>query len=67
MPWRTGQTSPSISSFAVKNDLLGNLPADALGVMQIKTRQHSVYAYIFERLWLHVFGLPFLKIQDNES
>ena len=53
--------------FAVKNDLLGNLPADALGVMQIKTRQHSVYAYIFERLWLHVFGLPFLKIQDNES
>lgn len=53
--------------FAVKNHLLTTISPDVLNVMQSKKRQHSLYPYIFERLWLHMFGLPFLKIAKSEQ
>lgn len=51
--------------FGVRNELLKGVPPDVLRSMKSKTRQHALYPYIFERLWLHIFGLPFLRVQKN--
>ena len=45
--------------FAVRNELLQRIPEDVLHRLQLMTRSHPLYPWIFERLWLHFFGLPF--------
>jgi hypothetical protein len=45
--------------FAVRNELLQGIPEDPLQRLQLMARSHPLYPWIFERLWLHFFGLPF--------
>jgi len=45
--------------FAVRNELLQRIPEDVLQRLQLMARSHPLYPWIFERLWLHFFGLPF--------
>lgn len=45
--------------FAVRNERLQRIPEDVLKRMLIVSQSHMIYAWFFERLWLHLFGLPF--------
>lgn len=45
--------------FAVRNELLRRIPEDVLRRLHMMSRSHPLYPWIFERLWLHLFGLPF--------
>lgn len=45
--------------FAVRNELLRRIPEDVLRRLHLMSRSHPLYPWIFERLWLHLFGLPF--------
>lgn len=47
------------AQFAVRNHLLTKLPSSNLLKMKKLTREHYSHGYIFERMWLHLFGLPF--------
>lgn len=46
--------------FAVRNDRLGRLPENRIPVMRKLAREHHSHAQALDRLWLHLFGLPFL-------
>ncbi|MEO5913296.1 MAG: hypothetical protein ABIS50_03615 [Luteolibacter sp.] len=48
--------------FAVRSSLMANIPADVLERLQVMARGHNAYGFIFERVWLHFFGLPFSKV-----
>jgi hypothetical protein len=50
--------------FAVRTGMLANVPPDALAHLREATCAHSVYGYVLERLWLHLFGIPFLLSLD---
>lgn len=45
--------------FAVSNRLLARMPRAVAEAYHLKTRAHPVFGYIFERMWLHFFGMPF--------
>jgi len=45
--------------FAVRNELLKRIPEDVLQRLQLMAHSHPLYPWIFERLWLHLFGMPF--------
>lgn len=49
--------------FAVRNHLLDQIPADCIPRMRRLAAEHNSHGYIFERLWLHLFGLPFIKFE----
>jgi len=49
--------------FAVRGSLVGKLVAESkqqLAAMELLSRADLNYGYVFERLWLHLFGEPFV-------
>ncbi len=46
--------------FAVRNRLFAELPLDGLRRMRRVALGHTCHGYMIERLWLHLFGEPFL-------
>jgi hypothetical protein len=46
--------------FAVRRDRLARLPRRPLELALQAANGHKVYGYVLERLWLHLFGEPFL-------
>lgn len=50
--------------FAVRSSLVGKVVADSkpqLVAMELLSRADLNYGYIFERIWLHLFGEPFVS------
>lgn len=47
--------------FAIHSKRASLPPARVLEKMSWLAKGHEIYGYIFERLWLHFFGLPFLS------
>jgi hypothetical protein len=47
--------------FAVRNERLGMIPAKCLPRMRKLACGEKYYGFIFERLWLHFFGMPFIQ------
>ncbi|MES2475491.1 MAG: hypothetical protein V4640_06905 [Verrucomicrobiota bacterium] len=45
--------------FAVRNHHLSRIPPENLPRMRELSHGHFSHGYVFERLWLHLFGLPF--------
>ena len=43
--------------FAVKNYRLARIPWECIGKMRWLTCEHWSIGYLFERMWLHIFGL----------
>jgi hypothetical protein len=50
--------------FAVRTEMLEDLPPDSLALMTEACGSHSVYGYVLERMWLHLFGMPFVLPLD---
>jgi hypothetical protein len=50
--------------FGVRTALLRQLPAGAIDLLRQASCAHAVYGYVIERLWLHLFGLPFVLPLD---
>ena len=48
--------------FAVRGGRLGRVPAEVLERLRALSVSDPVHGYICERLWLHVFGMEFVKI-----
>ena len=46
--------------FAVRRDRIAGLPRGSLERALEAANGHPVYGYVLERLWLHLFGEPFL-------
>ncbi len=47
--------------FAARRSLVRAVPAEALANLRRAALGHEVYGYVLERLWLHLFGLPFTQ------
>jgi hypothetical protein len=50
--------------FAVKNERLGFIPRKCIPRMRKLACGHSSNGFVFERLWLHLFGLPFIGTNE---
>lgn len=48
--------------FAVRSRLLVRINPDSCRKLLTLSKGHSVHGYVFERLWLHLFGEPFLTL-----
>lgn len=48
--------------FAVSNERLGLIPKENIPAMRELAQGHYAHGYVFEKLWLHLFGLPFIQI-----
>jgi hypothetical protein len=46
--------------FGVRTCLLGQIPRPSLELLTRAMSGHAVYGYVLERLWLHLFGCPFV-------
>jgi hypothetical protein len=53
--------------FAVRNDRLARLPEDRIPAMRKLAREHHSHAHALDRLWLHLFGLPFIAIDAKSG
>ena len=53
--------------FAVRHELLHRIPEGVLRNLHLMARSHQLYPWIFERLWLHLFGLPFHPAVQRHS
>lgn len=51
--------------FAVRNDRLPLVPAACIPQMRRLACGHYSNGYVFERLWLHFFGLPFIHAERH--
>ncbi|GAA5481955.1 hypothetical protein [Haloferula sargassicola] len=51
--------------FAVKNDRLGRIPHECIPEMRRLAAENWSIGYMFERLWLHIFGLPFPVVGER--
>lgn len=49
------------AQFGVRNEQLSLVPKDCLPRMREVSRAHHTPGYAFEKLWLHLFGIPFTK------
>lgn len=47
--------------FAVRNERLGMIPVKCIPAMRTLAQGHYSHGYIYEKLWLHLFGLPFIR------
>ncbi len=47
--------------FAARRSRLRAVPAEALALLRRASLGHEVYGYVLERLWLHLFGMPFVQ------
>ncbi len=52
--------------FAVNNELVRALPNQSLALLHKATMSHPAYGYVLERLWLHLFGMPFCLSQQTD-
>jgi hypothetical protein len=48
--------------FAVRNDRLRLIPESCIPAMRKLAQGHYAHGYVFEKMWLHLFGLPFIHI-----
>lgn len=48
--------------FGVKNSQLKHLPVACIPQMRKLAQGHYYHGFIFEKLWLHIFGMPFQKV-----
>jgi hypothetical protein len=46
--------------FAVNSRIAGKPPRHALEKMLWLSKAHEIYGHFFDRLWLHLFGMPFM-------
>jgi hypothetical protein len=46
--------------FAVRNDRLSMIPQECIPKMRKLACEHYSVGYMYERLWLHLFGQPFV-------
>jgi hypothetical protein len=53
--------------FAVRNRLIAELPLEALRRMRHAALGPACHGYVIERIWLHLFGEPFLLPADTRS
>lgn len=49
--------------FAVRNDRLGLIARDKIPTMRKLAQGHYSHGYVFEKMWMHLFGLPFIRVQ----
>jgi hypothetical protein len=47
--------------FGVRNERLARVPLECLPAMRALAQGHYAHGYVYERLWLHLFGLPFIR------
>jgi hypothetical protein len=50
--------------FAVRNDRLALIPKKRIPRMRKLACAHPSVGFVFERLWLHLFGLPFINLEQ---
>ena len=48
--------------FAVRNERLRLIPRGCIPAMRRLAQGHYSHGYVFEKMWLHLFGLPFIRI-----
>jgi hypothetical protein len=61
--WRATLTRFAYAAiFAVRNNRLSRIPRTCLPRMRELACGHHVHGFVFERLWLHLFGLPFVRL-----
>lgn len=53
--------------FAVRTRLIKSLPQEAVKTLHRLSQGHAVIGYIMERLWMHLFGEPFLGLQQHAA
>lgn len=53
--------------FAVRNERVREVPKKQIPRMRKVACGHSSAPYVYERLWLHLFGLPFIDLSGAES
>lgn len=51
--------------FGVRNRQLSTIPKRCIPRMRKLTCEHPSVGYVYERLWLHLFGLPFIRLVEN--
>ncbi|MEI7909897.1 MAG: hypothetical protein WCK77_09705, partial [Verrucomicrobiota bacterium] len=47
--------------FGVRNARLGMIPQECIPAMRRLAQGHYAHGYVFEKMWLHLFGLPFIR------
>ena len=47
--------------FGVRNERLAMIPQACIPQMRELAQGHYSHGYIYEKLWLHLFGLPFIR------
>ncbi|MBN8460394.1 MAG: hypothetical protein J0M04_21405 [Verrucomicrobia bacterium] len=47
--------------FGVRNERLSMIPRECIPQMRALAQGHYSHGYIYEKLWLHIFGLPFIR------
>jgi hypothetical protein len=53
--------------FAARSRLTSSLSMESLDTLHRLSKQDDFTAYLLERLWLHLFGLPFLTLRPEGS
>ena len=53
--------------FGVKTSLINALPPEALTLARRFAQTDGVHGYIFERMWQHIFGEPFLHAKSPQA
>ena len=54
--------------FGIRNKQMKNLPKKCLPRMRKLASEHTSVGFVYERLWLHLFGLPFINTEvENKS
>lgn len=51
--------------FAVRSSRLSMIPDQVQEQMLNLTQVHDIYGYMFERFWLHFFGMPFYSFSNH--
>ena len=60
--WQASQAQFGYGAmFAVRNERLGMIPHACIPQMRVLAQGHYSHGYIYEKLWLHLFGLPFIR------
>ena len=53
--------------FAVRNERLSFIPRKCLPRMREIACEHPSTGFVYERLWLHLFGLPFITMGESHT
>jgi hypothetical protein len=49
------------ATFALRNERLALVPQDCIPAMRTLAQGHYANGYVYEKLWLHIFGIPFVS------